>query len=248
MEWHAVQAGLGVMAFALGPGMLLLASIGLKRLVDHGTVTLLAMLGPSASYLAFSLLIPFPTPRYYVPVFPVMCVIASIGYKALTALGRRGMILATLCLSLTAVWWIADFRLSPNQSRYYFDDTLYNAEYDAMKKLALRMRTIKPGVLLTYSNKLDSGLETAYYHDLPLVSGRGMRLFDRPAVEKLVHDFHVSYIWTDSSLLEEVQRWFPKARVLLTGPPFFVLELRPEEAPAGDLPKGSTASTRISSP
>ncbi len=249
MEWHAVQAQLGVVAFALGPGMLLLASMGLKRLLDQGTITLLAMLGPSASYLAFSLLIPFSTPRYVLPVFPVMCVIASVGYKALTAVGRRGMILASLFLLLTAVWWIADFRFSPNQTRYYVEDTAYTADYDAMKQLALRMRTIRPGVVLSYSRRLDSGLETAYYHDLPLVSGRrGLELFDQPEVEKLVHDFHVSYIWTDESLLEKVQEWFPRARVVLTGPPFSLLELTPNEEPVGDLPKGSTASTRVLSP
>ena len=249
-QWDAVQKQLEILTIAVGPGMLLLAAIGLKRLLDEGLTSFVAMLGPSASYLALSWLLPWPPqPRYILPVLPVMCVIASVGYKALTAVGRRGIILASLFLLLSAVWWIADFRFSPNQTRYYVEDTAYTADYDAMKQLALRMRTIRPGVVLGYSHRLDSGLEAVYYHDLPFVSGRrGLELFDRPEVEKLVHDFHVSYIWTDESLLEKVQEWFPRARVVLTGPPFSLLELRPNEDPVGDLPKGSTASTRVLAP
>ena len=249
MEWNAVQAHLGILALALGPGVLLLASMGLKRLLDKGSITLVAMLGPSASYLAFSSLIGMPQARFLVPVFPVMCVVAAVGYKALTEVGRRGIILASLLILLSAVWWAADYKFSPNQTRYYFEDTAYTADYDAMKQLALRMRTIRPGVVLGYSRRIDSGLDAVYYHDLPFVWGRGgFNLFERPEVEKLVQDFHVSYIWTDESLLEKLQEWFPRARVVLTGPPFSLLELRPNEDPVGDLPKGSTASMRILSP
>ena len=238
MEWRALQLHLGILAFALGPGMLLLAAIGLKRLLDEGTITLVALLGPSASYLAFTLLIPLPQPRYLLPIFPVICVVAAVGYKALTAVGRRGINLASLFLLLSAVWWIADYRFSPNQSRYYFEDTADPAEYDAMKQLALRMRTIKPGVVLGYSGRFVSGVETVYYHDLPFVVGRGhVRLFDRDEIEKLVHDFHVSYIWTDEILLDKVQVWFPRGRVVMAGPPFYVLDVRPNEDPVGGSPR-----------
>ena len=246
LEWDAVQAHLGNLTIAVGPGMLLLASMGLKRLLDKGLDHVCCHARPIRQLPGIQLADPLPQARFLVPVFPVMCVVASVGYKALTAVGRRGMILASLLLLLSAVWWIADFRFSPNQTRYYFEDTAYTADYDAMKQLALRMRTIRPGVVLGYSRRLDSGLEAVYYHDLPFVSGRGgFNLFDRPEVEKLVQDFHVSYIWTDESLLEKVQEWFPRARVVLTGPPFSLLELRPNEDPVGDLPKGSTASMRI---
>jgi len=246
-QWGVVQKQFENLTTVVGPGMLLLAAIGLKRLLDEGLTSFVAMLGPSAIYLALSWLLPWPPqPRFILPVLPVLCVIASVGYKALTAVGRRGIILASLLLLLSAVWWIADFRFSPNQTRYYVEDTAYPADYDAMKQLALRMRTIRPGVVLGYSRRLDSGLEAVYYHDLPFVSGRrGLELFDRPEVEKLVQDFHVSYIWTDESLLEKLQEWFPRARVVLTGAPFSLLELRPNEDPVGDWPKGSTASTRV---
>ncbi len=247
-QWGVVQRHFENLTTAIGPGMLLLGVIGLKRLLDEGLIPFVAMLGPSASYLALSWLLPWPQPRYNLPVLLVLCVVASVGYKALTAVGRRGMILASLFLLLTAVWWIADFRFSPNQTRYYAEDTAYAADYEAMEQLALRMRTIRPGVVLGYSRRLDSGLEAIYYNDLPYVSGRRvLELFDRPEVEKLVHDFHVSYIWTDESLLEKVQGWFPRARVVLTGPPFSLLDLRPDENPVGDSPKGPTASTRVSS-
>jgi hypothetical protein len=176
-------------------------------------------------------------------------VIAAAGYKAIIAVGRRGIILASLLLLLTGVWWIADYRLSPNQIRYYFEDTSYPADYDAMKQLAVRMRTIKPGVVLGYSGLLDSGVETVYYHDLPFVLGRaGMELFDRDEVEKLVHDFHISYIWTDENLLHKVQEWFPRGRVVMATPPFCVLDVRPHEDPVGSSPGWSPAAAQAFNP
>jgi hypothetical protein len=116
-RWLAVQRNLEFLVTVVGPGILLLAAVGVKRLLDEGLPLFVAMLGPSAAYLAFSWLLPFPPqPRFILPVLPVLCVIASVGYKALTAVGRRGIIFASLLLLFSAVWWVADFRFSPNQS------------------------------------------------------------------------------------------------------------------------------------
>jgi len=164
------------------------------------------------------------------PVLPIICVAAAIGYESLIAVGRRGSIIASALLLLAAVWWVADYKFSPNQSRYYFEDTAYTADYDAMKQLALKMRTIKPGVVLGYAYRLDAGTETEYYHDLPLVVGRGgLKLFGRDEIEKLVRDFHITHIWTDESSINRLREWFPAARVLMDNPPFSVLELTRDE-------------------
>ena len=82
-QWGVVQKQFENLTTALGPGMLLLAAIGLKSLLDEGLISFVAMLGPSASYLALSWLLPWPPqPRFILPVLPVLCVIASVGYKA----------------------------------------------------------------------------------------------------------------------------------------------------------------------
>ena len=94
------------------------------------------------------------------------------------------------------------------------------ADYDAMKQLALRMRTSKHGVVLGYSSRLDAGLEAVYYNDLPFVLGRGgMNLFGRKEVEKLIHDFHISYVWTDDDLVDKLRAWFPRSSVVMSRAP-----------------------------
>jgi hypothetical protein len=245
-QWPMVQEYLAMLAFSIGPGMLLLAVIGLKRLLDEGTIPLVTLFGPAGSYLVLICFLPQPRTRYILPVLPILCVLAAVGYQALTAVGRRGTILATLFLLVIAAWWVADYRLSPNQTRYYFEDTTYPAQYDAMKELALRMRTLEPGVVLGYSGRIDAGLEAVYYHDMPFVWGRGgYTLLNRGGVEKLVKDLHISYIWTDEDLLPNVQKWFPTGRVVMANPPFCVLDVRPNEDRDGSSPRGSPDAGQV---
>ena len=234
-QWSWVQNYLGMLAFAIGPGMLVLATIGIKGLLDEGATPLVALLGPTASYLALFCLYPEARHRYLLPVFPVLCVVSAVGYKALTMVGREGRILASFLILVTALWWVADYRFSPNQCRYYAPSVAYAADYDAMKQMATSMHTIKPGVILGYSTRLDSGIEAVYYHELPFVWGRGgLRLFGREVVDKLVHDFRISYIWTDDDLVGKLREWFPRARVVMSNPPFRLLDVTPDENRPGD--------------
>jgi hypothetical protein len=118
-----------------------------------------------------------------------------------------------------------------------------------MKQLALRMRTLKPGIVLGYSGRLDAGLEAVYYNDLPFVWGRGgLKLFGRKEVEKQIQDFYISYMWTDDDLLGKIRAWFPRSSVVMSNPPFCVLDVSPNEDPVGSSPGASSAAAQAFNP
>jgi hypothetical protein len=65
-------------------------------------------------------------------------------------------------------------------------------------------------------------VDTVYFHRFPFVYGRG---FTPEELKKLVHDFEIRYIWTDTRYIETVQENIPEAVLILKNDPFFVFEL-----------------------
>jgi len=91
---------------------------------------------------------------------------------------------------------------------------------------------------------LDGGMETVYWQRQPFVYGREL---PPEALDKVVEDFGVRYVWTDPHTYEDAVARFPRAREVLSNDLFHVFEL-----PSFDLiqltPDQQATAVRIEGP
>jgi len=212
----------------IGPFRLILALVGCFALFQNNQRRGIALFLISVLYLAtFGSFHPFKYQyRFLVPVLPTTYILAAFGFvKLLYDRHSFCKLLAWICLVGAIVWGIQGFFEQP-PTRYYENDSEHAAQYEKMLPLARELGQLEPGVVLGYSHSLDGGFETVYWHRFPFVYGRDRK--EQEQVQKLVRDFDVRYIWTDQQRLDEVESYFPEARIILRNEPYYIFEI-PQE-------------------
>lgn len=218
---ETIRAALRSYLLELGPFCLALMLVGTVTLFKANRRRAVAFVLPCAIYaITISLWATFKY-RFLVPLLPAAYVAAAFGLVKLCDKRRFWRLAGYVCLLGTLAWGIPSFFEKP-PTRYYLDDDIHAADYEKMRPLAIALGSLEPGVTLGYSNSLDGGIETVYWHRFPFVCGRG---FNMQEVQKLVHDFDVRYIWTDESTAQQIASEFPEASVILTNEPYYVLAL-----------------------
>jgi len=160
--------------------------------------------------------------RFLIPILPMFYLISAVGFIAASHWGKIWRWIAGICLAGTFIWMILPF-FREVKSLYYGEESPAHAElYMEMKPLAQSLAALPQGVVLGYSELLDGGIETIYWHRFPFVAGRGM---DEAEIKKLVSDFNVRYIWVDTTTGSSTEKWFPSARRIGQSGDFMVLEL-----------------------
>lgn len=159
--------------------------------------------------------------RFVVPLVPVTCLGAAAGFAALLK-GRRllqgmGWIFVT-----AALLWNVNGLLRGPATYYYRYSSSHAASYAAMLSLVKEMGAIEKGTILGYSQALDGGTETVYWHRRPFVYGRELPL---QTVAKVIEDFGIRYIWVDSANYGLIRSNFPDADEIRSNREFHLFEL-----------------------
>jgi len=160
--------------------------------------------------------------RFLTPIIPAYCFLVSFGFFVIFSKGGFWRWFAGLCLTGAFIWSIIPIFQDAKTMYYGRESHPHNALYAEMQPLAISLATRQPGVVLGYSQYLDGGIETVYWHRFPFVAGRGMSEME---IKKLAADFNFRYIWADTTSAPTLQQWFPAANVIDRSGEFVVLEL-----------------------
>lgn len=209
----------------LGPFCLILALAGCFALFRSNQRRARALVLTSAFYTIIIFLWPEFKYRFLVPVLPTTYMAAAFGFVKLYHGQPFWKLFGCICLVGTILWGVQGFFEQP-PTRYYENDIEHAANYAKMLPLVRELGQLEPGVVLGYSDSLDGGFETVYWHRFPFVCGRGREMDE---VQKLVHDFDVRYIWADQSTVHMIESYFPEARIILSNEPYYVLEVPHED-------------------
>lgn len=217
----------------LGPFCLLLCLIGLRATWRrHPTVVRAALAIYGACLATMIFWGAFRMTRFLVPLLPPFYLLAATGALELWQRGQGRMhewqASLAVVLVLGTLGWGVPLYLEGPPTRYYVWDTRHADDYQKMRELAQQLKTLRPSPVLGYATSLDGGIETLYFHRLPFVRGRlfvGDGGLEAAAVQALIRDFSIRYIWTDSEMLARAQSIFPHAKLRLHNERYFVLEL-----------------------
>lgn len=230
----AAKAGLASfnhLVMIVGPFGLLLAGIGIIALFRQRSAWLAALLLPTGLYTLTIFLWAAYKFRFLIPILPAIGVLAAFGFSAWIAtnhttpnrLGyaRIRQWSGWICLAGALIWGIGIYiQMGP---QLYFGDEgrSHAALYAYMHPLADELQKQPPGTVLGYAQVLDGGIETVYWTGFPFVAGRDLKTDE---IQILARDFGVRYIWADEDTLPTAQLAFPGAQIILSNPPFYVLE------------------------
>ncbi len=204
-----------------GPFCLALLVAGWIDLFRNQRRTALAFFLPFLFYTLTVCLWATARDRFVVPIIPLTYLVAAVGFAFLSKGRPLWRTLGWICLVGTVAWSLAGFRDQP-PTRYYKNDADWAAGYAKMLPLAREVDKLDRGVMLGYASILDGGMETVYWQHQPFVYGREL---PPPALEKVVEDFGVRYVWTDPHTLPDAAVRFPRAREILSNDLFHVFEL-----------------------
>jgi hypothetical protein len=209
-------------AFVVGPFGLILLVVGIFGGIKDNKEKLISLLLPTMLYLAAIIAWATYKFRFLTPLLPVFCILAALGFVYLNRQGKIGWWIAGLCLVGTFAWFIFPVLQGSETLYYNRDSRIHDALYAEMQPLASSLASRPEGIVLGYAQSLDGGIETVYWHRFPFVAGRGLGEME---IKKLAVDFHIRYIWVDSTTLPSVQEWFPAARQIEQSGEFTTLEL-----------------------
>jgi len=222
---------------------LVLLVAGWVGLLRHHRRAAFASLVPFVIYTLTVILWATARDRFVVPIIPLTYLVAAAGFAFLLKNTLPWRILGWVCLIGTIAWSLAGYRDQP-PTRYYRADAEWAATYGKMLPLAQELGKLERGVVMGYTYILDGGMETVYWDRQPFVDGREM---PPEALTKVVEDFGVRYLWTQSGTYEDVLARFPRAREVLANGPFHVLEL-PSFELAALTPEQQAAAVRAAGP
>jgi hypothetical protein len=211
----------------VGPAPLLLALAGGVFLMRRDQRATLAVGLPAAAYMIVALAWPVFKYRFLVPALPILFLLAGVGFARLPDLfparQRTARVAAWLLLIGSLAWLLPGFLNNPpTHYNAPSDEAKTAAQYPIMLKLVGEVRQRDPGVMLGDSGLLDSGIDTVYWSRLPFVVGSG----DPPDALKLLADqYHVRYVWADTTTMKNVEAAFPGAQMILSEGPWVVFEL-----------------------
>lgn len=207
--------------FEVGIFCIVLTIIGVVVLINQDFSKALAFILPFTLYCLVIFLWPSYKNRFIVPLLPLTYIAAAFGFSALIRNRMRWKIVGVILFAGMIVWGLPSYFLE--EPTKYYEDSLSHAEnYSRMKDLASEMTNLDPGTVLGYSNELDGGIETIYFHRLPFVYGSGFKIDE---MIKLVRDFNVRYIWTDNSNVGTIKNEIPEANLILSNDLFLVFDL-----------------------
>ena len=205
----------------VGPFCLVLLVSGWVGLFRRHRRAALASFFPFLIYSLTVLLWATNRDRFVVPIIPLTYLVAAAGFAFLLRNRFPWRVLGWVCLAGTIAWSVVGYRDQP-PTRYYLNDAEWAATYGKMLPLAQELGKRERGVVLGYAYILDGGIETVYWHRQPFVYGREV---PPEALNKVVEDFGVRYLWTQSDMSEDVLTRFPRARAILANAVFRVFEL-----------------------
>ena len=205
----------------VGPFCLILLVVGWVSLFRRHRRAAFASLLPFLIYTLTVLLWATAQERFVVPILPLTYLVAAAGFAFLLSIRLPWRVIGWVCLAGTLVWSVAGYRDRP-PTRYYRNDAEWAATYAKMLPLARELGERERGVVMGYAYILDGGTETVYWHRQPFVYGREL---PPEALNKVVEDFGVRYLWTQADMSEDVLTRFPRAREILTNDVFHVFEL-----------------------
>jgi hypothetical protein len=160
--------------------------------------------------------------RFLVPLIPSSYLLATYGWKYLSGQSNWGKWIAWICILGTVGWMIPSY-IRPEPTLYYGNETAVSADlHNKMRPLAEDLSNLEKAVTLGYSQKLDGGIETIYWHSFPFVAGRGLEL---PEIQKLVCDFDIQYIWVDEATKTEIKNLLNISDPFLQNPPFYIFRI-----------------------
>ena len=207
---------------ALGPFCLLLLAFGIISLFNENKLKLASILTPAGVYTLTIFLWATYKFRFLVPLLPSSYLLAAYGFSTLSNRPYWGKWIAWICI-LGSIGWMIPSYLHPEPTLYYGNETTAQAKlYAKMRPLAEDLSNLEPHVTLGYSQYLDGGIETVYWHRFPFVAGRGLGL---PEIQKLICDFDVQYIWADDATKAEITDTFTASHLILQSPPFYIYKI-----------------------
>ena len=189
--------GLGLAAFA---GVTLWRNRALSRLALIGALAVvLAIAVPCLGWPEFKY-------RFLVPLLPFVLILATLGSAQLLAGTTHPRAATTrVILGLTGLFclgfWFTQIALTGSPAKYYAYDREHLADYRLMQGAAAYLHAQPPGTVIAFSDTLDGGAESAWWHHHPTVSVRGVA----PAhLKRLIDDFHPTYLLLSPSRRADV--------------------------------------------
>lgn len=228
LQRYSLMAGKSVYALSrefsllVGPFGLFLAIVGLYRGMKTNKANMIALLFPTTAYSIVIVLWVTYKFRFLTPLLPAFILLATLGFINLYNSSKIWRWVAGLCLVGTLAWFIFPLFRQTKTLYYGRENQPHDTLYREMQPLAASLVNRQPGVVLGYAQYLDGGIETVYWHRFPFVAGRGL---GETAIKKLVDDFDIRYIWTDTTTIASLQEWFPIAGVMDRSEHFLILEL-----------------------
>lgn len=208
---------------AVGPFTLVLLAGGWVFLFRNRRRLALASFLPFACYVATVILWATTRDRFVIPIIPLTYLVAAAGFAVLLTRRSVWRVVGWICLAGTLAWNLIGFREQP-PTRYYKNDADWAAGYARMLPLAQELAELDRGVVLSYAYVLDGGMETVYWGRQPVVYGREL---PPEAMDRIIEDFAVRYLWTDPHTFGEIAGRSPRAREILSNDLFHVFELPP---------------------
>lgn len=206
----------------VSPFGLILSVVGFIWGVKTNKGQIISLLLPTVSYLAVISLWATYKFRFLTPLMPVFSLLTALGFMVLLKQRRIWPWFAGLCLIGAVAWSLIPFFQNSKTLYYGHESQAHDTRYAEMQPLAISLATRSQGVVLGYSQYLDGGIETVYWHRFPSVAGRDM---SEKEIKKLVTDFDIRYIWADVVTFDSLQQWFPEAKLIDQSGEFVILEL-----------------------
>ena len=175
---------------------------------------------------------PYTRYRFIIPVVPVIYYITAAGIERFTSGGALRLKSFRVDPAKISAVFVVLFIISALFNLYRYPHIYYSksnpgfaSTYDTMMETVKYFSNNPCGKIMGYSQLLDGGIETVYYHKCSFINGRGF-LNSPEAAEQAVRKFGVTHVWTDE-MQYAANPFLLKSRVVRQNRPFMILEVEP---------------------
>ncbi len=175
---------------------------------------------------------PYTRYRFIIPVAPAIYYITAAGIDRFASGGTIRLKSFRADPAKISAVFIVLFILSALFNLYRYPHIYYSksnpgfaSTYDTMMETVKYFKDNPCGRIMGYSELLDGGIETVYYHRCGFVNGRGF-LNSPAAAEQAIRKFGITHVWTDETQYA-ANPFLLKFRVVKQNRPFIIVEVKP---------------------
>lgn len=170
----------------------------------------------AAMYLIPILLWPGFKSRFLVPLIPFLLLLTYFGYQSFKQMFPNLVTVRKIAVISIPAWffisWFVSIWITESPSKYYLIDLKHKNDYAEMLEISDLMKDLEKLPVIGSAKSLDGGIESVYHHGFPYIHARG---FDWDAIEKIQHDYHAQYFWTDEIMLPKYEENLKEMELLL---------------------------------